>query len=161
MIEKGLAAVEDLIATNRDARYCVGSHPSIADCCLVPQLYNARRYECDMAKFPRGARPSSRVISHHAPISARPPKHPRRDPRRDPRDPGVALTTIRRALTSRHLGRISAPSRPHLSRISAPSRPHLGPISAVSRAALAVEAHVSTLKPFADAHPDTQPDAKK
>ena len=134
MIEKGLAAVEDLIATNRDARYCIGSHPSIADCCLVPQLYNARRYECDMTKFPRGARPSRRA---HGSIPGA--------THATPAWPSQPYTVLSRAA----------------SRISAPSRPHLGPISAVSRAALAVEAHVSTLKPFADAHPDTQPDAKK
>jgi hypothetical protein len=33
-------------------RYCVGSTVTLADLCLIPQLYNARRY--DTAPFPRG-----------------------------------------------------------------------------------------------------------
>jgi maleylpyruvate isomerase len=26
--------------------------PTMADCCLVPQIYNARRFELDMAPYP-------------------------------------------------------------------------------------------------------------
>lgn len=52
-IAKGLAAVEALVAANADRRYCVGCHVSVADLCLVPQLYNARRFEVDLAPFPR------------------------------------------------------------------------------------------------------------
>ena len=52
-IEKGLAAVEARVAANRDARFCVGSHLTVADLCLVPQLYNARRFEVDLAAYPR------------------------------------------------------------------------------------------------------------
>ncbi|MFJ1472035.1 glutathione S-transferase family protein [Massilia orientalis] len=26
--------------------------PTIADCCLVPHLYNARRFECDLTPYP-------------------------------------------------------------------------------------------------------------
>jgi len=52
-IEKGLAMVERLAAANRDPRYCVGSHTSVADVCLIPQLFNARRFEVDLAAYPR------------------------------------------------------------------------------------------------------------
>ena len=52
-IAKGLAAVEAAVAANADRRYCVGSQLSVADICLVPQLYNARRFEVDLALFPR------------------------------------------------------------------------------------------------------------
>ena len=52
-IVKGLAAVEALVARNRDARFCVGAHASLAYVCLVPQLYNARRFEVDLAPYPR------------------------------------------------------------------------------------------------------------
>ncbi|MBL4894077.1 MAG: maleylacetoacetate isomerase [Emcibacter sp.] len=32
--------------------YCHGDHLSLADCCLVPQVYNARRFNCDMSPYP-------------------------------------------------------------------------------------------------------------
>ena len=52
-IAKSLAALEELVSRNRDARFCVGAHSSIADVCLIPQLYNARRFEVDLQAFPR------------------------------------------------------------------------------------------------------------
>ena len=52
-IAKGLAAVESAVAANADRRYCVGAQLSVADVCLVPQLYNARRFDVDLAPFPR------------------------------------------------------------------------------------------------------------
>ena len=42
-IEAGLDACERL-AERRDARFCFGDAPGLADLCLVPQLYNARRF---------------------------------------------------------------------------------------------------------------------
>jgi maleylacetoacetate isomerase len=38
-----LLAVEKALEESA-GKYCVGDQVSIADCCLVPQLYNARRY---------------------------------------------------------------------------------------------------------------------
>lgn len=35
-----------------DGRYLVGGHVTLADVCLVPQLFNARRFECDLAPYP-------------------------------------------------------------------------------------------------------------
>jgi len=52
-IANGLAAVERLASVNRDHRYCVGAHTSIADVCLIPQLYSARRFAVDLQHFPR------------------------------------------------------------------------------------------------------------
>ncbi len=34
------------------AQFCVGDAPSLADVCLVPQVYNARRYDCDLEPYP-------------------------------------------------------------------------------------------------------------
>lgn len=36
-----------------DGRFCHGDAPGLAECCLVPQLYNARRWGVDLAPFPR------------------------------------------------------------------------------------------------------------
>ena len=76
VIEKGLLAVEALIQGNRDPRFCVGSHPSIADCCLVPQLFNARRYECDMSKFPRAVAVEAHLATLAPFIAALPETQP-------------------------------------------------------------------------------------
>jgi glutathione S-transferase len=33
--------------------YCVGNRVTLADLCLVPQVYNARRFELDLTPYPR------------------------------------------------------------------------------------------------------------
>jgi maleylacetoacetate isomerase/maleylpyruvate isomerase len=49
----GLQALETRLARDPETgRFCHGDTPSIADCCLVPQLYNARRFECDLTPYP-------------------------------------------------------------------------------------------------------------
>lgn len=42
-ITKGFTALEKLL-THCAGRYCVGDEITLADCCLVPQVFNARRY---------------------------------------------------------------------------------------------------------------------
>lgn len=49
-IRSGLTAVEAILTETSD-RFCVGDTLTIADLCLVPQLYNARRFEVDLAPF--------------------------------------------------------------------------------------------------------------
>jgi maleylpyruvate isomerase len=49
----GLAALEaDLARDGRRGRFCVGDTPTMADCCLVPQLFAAARFGMDLAPFP-------------------------------------------------------------------------------------------------------------
>ena len=49
----GLTALEaELSRDEQRGRYCVGDAPTMADCCLVPQLFAARRFGMDMAAFP-------------------------------------------------------------------------------------------------------------
>jgi maleylacetoacetate isomerase len=51
-IGAGLVAVEAML--KREARpFCFGNRPTMADFCLVPQLYNARRWKVDLAPFER------------------------------------------------------------------------------------------------------------
>jgi maleylpyruvate isomerase len=50
-IAKGLAAVE-AIALETAGTFVVGGAPSIADVCLIPQLYSARRFGVDVSPFP-------------------------------------------------------------------------------------------------------------
>ena len=35
------------------SRYCFGDSPTLADCCLVPQIFNAQRFQVDLAGLPR------------------------------------------------------------------------------------------------------------
>lgn len=41
-IRRGLGAVEKLLSASA-GKFCVGDEITMADCCLLPQLYNARR----------------------------------------------------------------------------------------------------------------------
>ena len=60
-IEKGLAAAEELVAAGGGGGgYCVGAHLSLADIVLIPQMYNARRFDVDLDALPTSA-PSTRT----------------------------------------------------------------------------------------------------
>ncbi len=46
----GLAAVERMLANHpQTGDFCHGERPGIADCCLLPQVYNARRFDCNLS----------------------------------------------------------------------------------------------------------------
>jgi maleylacetoacetate isomerase len=57
VIRRGLGAFEALLAPSPSGSFCHGDGPTFADVCLVPQLYNARRFGIDVgALLPRCAR---------------------------------------------------------------------------------------------------------
>lgn len=52
-IQEGFTAVEQLLQTSDDrGRYCFGDKPGLADVFLIPQVYNALRFDCEMKSFP-------------------------------------------------------------------------------------------------------------
>jgi maleylacetoacetate isomerase/maleylpyruvate isomerase len=52
-IAEGLAGFEALLARSRMAgACCFGDAPTMADVCLVPQIYNARRFDCPLDAYP-------------------------------------------------------------------------------------------------------------
>ncbi|UUY06790.1 maleylacetoacetate isomerase [Pseudomonas sp. J452] len=51
-VDKGLAAVEQGLAVF-DGRLSLGERPGYLEACLIPQLYNARRFACDLSVYPR------------------------------------------------------------------------------------------------------------
>jgi maleylacetoacetate isomerase len=51
-VETGLAACEALLPAT-PSTYCFGDQPTLADACLIPQMYNARRFKADLSAMPR------------------------------------------------------------------------------------------------------------
>ncbi|HEY2977356.1 MAG TPA: maleylacetoacetate isomerase [Burkholderiaceae bacterium] len=54
-VETGLEVVERQLAA-QPARYCHGNMPTMADCCLVPQIFNAQRFKCRTDHLPNTMR---------------------------------------------------------------------------------------------------------
>ena len=52
-IGEGLTAFERMLDPKSTGRFCYGDQPTMADLCLVPQVYNARRWEADITELER------------------------------------------------------------------------------------------------------------
>lgn len=74
----GFTALEALVARRGDG-WCFGASPTLADCYLIPQLYSARRFNVDLAAFPRLLEIEARAEAHPAFIAARPENQPDAD----------------------------------------------------------------------------------
>jgi len=72
-IEAGFSAIERLIMPSP---YCFGSQPTVADICLVPQVFNARRYKVDMTRYPKITAADEVCQMHPAFQSAAPAAQP-------------------------------------------------------------------------------------
>ena len=52
-IYEGFDGLEDFLqASNKHGKFCLGDEPTIADICLVPQVFNAKRFHCNLDKYP-------------------------------------------------------------------------------------------------------------
>ena len=73
----GLDALEaELARAPQRGRFCFGDMPNMADCCLVPQLFNAQRFNIDLAPYP-----TLRAIDAHCQaLEAFQQAHPGRQP---------------------------------------------------------------------------------
>jgi maleylacetoacetate isomerase len=72
-VVQGFDAVEALI---RPGPYAFGAHVTVADICLVPQVFNARRFKVDMAKYPKIAAADAACLKLPAFDKARPENQP-------------------------------------------------------------------------------------
>lgn len=69
-IAEGFNALEALLPDHDG--WCVGAAPTLADCCLVPQVANAERMKIDLAAWPRIRRIAAFARQHPAFIQAEP-----------------------------------------------------------------------------------------
>ena len=51
-LARGFAAVESWLESDATGRFCHGDLPGLADCFLVPQVYNAERFSSDLTPYP-------------------------------------------------------------------------------------------------------------
>ena len=72
-IAQGLTAVEALIAPGP---FAFGAAPSLADICLIPQVYNARRFDISLEACPRILAVEAACAAHPAFMKARPEAQP-------------------------------------------------------------------------------------
>jgi maleylacetoacetate isomerase len=70
-VAEGLAALEAMAAPRAGA-FLFGDEPSVADICLVPQLYNARRFSVPISDYPALRRADETASAHPAFAAAHP-----------------------------------------------------------------------------------------
>jgi maleylacetoacetate isomerase len=76
-VEQGLASVEQMLASDaRTGRFCFGETPGLADCLLVPQIFNAQRMQCDLSAMPTLLRINDACLALEAFAAASPPRQP-------------------------------------------------------------------------------------
>ena len=74
---EGFEAFEALLVDHPSTgAFCDGNTPTIADCCLIPQLYNARRFNLDLAPYPTMLRIEATCLALPAFEAARPERQP-------------------------------------------------------------------------------------
>lgn len=72
-IHEGLSALESLLTKHRYTKeFCFGDSPTLADICLIPQLYNAKRFQCDLSSYPTLIRIDQHCLNHPDFIKAMP-----------------------------------------------------------------------------------------
>jgi maleylacetoacetate isomerase/maleylpyruvate isomerase len=76
-IADGLAKLEaELASSAHTGRFSHGEAPSMADCCLVPQIFNARRFDSDLKPYPKTMVIFDACMSLEAFDRAQPSKQP-------------------------------------------------------------------------------------
>jgi maleylacetoacetate isomerase len=72
-VTQGFDAIEALL---RPGPYALGAHVTLADICLVPQVFNARRFKVDMTKYPKITAVDAACLKLPAFDKARPENQP-------------------------------------------------------------------------------------
>jgi maleylacetoacetate isomerase len=74
-IADGMAKLEAELA-GQAGKFCHGDSPTMADCCLVPQIFNAKRFNSDLAPYPTTRRVFDACMKLEAFDRAQPSKQP-------------------------------------------------------------------------------------
>ena len=74
-IKDGFDALEPMVERYGQG-FAFGKTPTLADCCLIPQVYSATRYEVDLAPYPAIRAVAERAAEHPAFQAAHPNKQP-------------------------------------------------------------------------------------
>jgi len=75
-VREGLEAFERQLAALPPSIYCFGDSPTMADCCLVPQIFNGQRFNCDFSGLPRTMTAFEACMQLDAFQSAQPSRSP-------------------------------------------------------------------------------------
>lgn len=76
-IADGFGMMELFLAENgKHGKYCYRDQITMADCCLVPQVFNAQRYDCDLNRYPAVMRIHEACMQLEPFIQAQPSKQP-------------------------------------------------------------------------------------
>lgn len=71
-VDRGFTAVEAWLSSSGSGDFCHGHSPGLADCYLVPQVYNAERFSCDLDPYPNIQRITARCREEDAFVRAAP-----------------------------------------------------------------------------------------
>jgi maleylacetoacetate isomerase len=75
-IAQGMAGAERMLERGNTGPWCFGAEPTLADLCLVPQVANALRMDCDLSPYPRSLSVFEHASKHPAFDAAQPQRQP-------------------------------------------------------------------------------------
>ena len=76
-MREGFAAMQAMLSESTETgAFCHGESPTMADCCLIPQIYNARRFRLDLSPYPEITRIEANALALPAFDRARPENQP-------------------------------------------------------------------------------------
>ncbi|MFL9986932.1 maleylacetoacetate isomerase [Paraburkholderia sediminicola] len=75
-IAQGMAGAERMLERGNTGPWCFGVQPTLADLCLVPQVANALRMDCDLSPYSRSLAVFAHASKHPAFDAAQPQRQP-------------------------------------------------------------------------------------